>query len=93
MMLIDPDEGSEPEPLWAGSEVSRISSRGDEDFERPAPKPRPSPRLIAVENTAVHELLDELEQLMKVVSSGSVNEGQAQATADLIRALRALLDS
>jgi hypothetical protein len=92
MMIVDP-EGSEPEPLWAGSEVSRISSRIEDDSERMVPKPRPAPMLIAVENTAAHELLDELEQLMKIVSSGSVGEDQARAAAELIRALRSLLDT
>ena len=55
--------------------------------------PAEEPFLALVETSQSDELVDELEQLLKWVSTNDLNDAQAQAAANLVRSIRALLDS
>lgn len=55
--------------------------------------PAEEPFLAFADTNQSDELVSELEQLLKWVSSNDLNEAQAQAAADLVRSIRALLDS
>ncbi|HKZ19623.1 MAG TPA: hypothetical protein VJQ57_05880 [Acidimicrobiia bacterium] len=55
--------------------------------------PAEEPFLALVDTSQTDELVSELEQLLKWVSTNDLKDAQAQAAANLVRSIRALLDS
>jgi hypothetical protein len=51
------------------------------------------PLLMEAESSQHEDLVNELEQLMKWVSSGHLNDDQVRAASGLVRSIRALLES
>jgi hypothetical protein len=51
------------------------------------------PSLVEAESSQHEDLVNELEQLMKWVSSANLNDDQVQAASGLVRSIRALLES
>jgi hypothetical protein len=51
------------------------------------------PLLMEAESSQHEELVNELEQLMKWISSANLNDDQVQAASGLVRSIRALLES
>ncbi|HEX2421019.1 MAG TPA: hypothetical protein VHL55_05415, partial [Acidimicrobiia bacterium] len=49
--------------------------------------------LMEPESSERDDLMDELERLMKWVSSGNLNDDQVRAAAGLVRSIRALLEA
>ncbi|MGH8957995.1 MAG: hypothetical protein ACRDVK_04895 [Acidimicrobiia bacterium] len=112
VLAIDPpmkliDSASDPEPLWAGSELGGpiktpiedasdffVAPLEEETFEARELSTLEEPRLLrAVDSNQSQDLVDELEQLIKWVSSNDLDEAQVQAAAGLVRSIRALLES
>ncbi len=55
--------------------------------------PAKEPFLVLADTSGSDELVNELEQLLKWVSTNDLDEARSQAAADLVRSIRALLDS
>ncbi|MGH8924148.1 MAG: hypothetical protein ACRDWA_05845 [Acidimicrobiia bacterium] len=93
MMLVDPADDPEPEPLWAGNELGRwIKPPVEDPTDIFTPRPEATPVLIEVESIQRDDLVNELEQLLKLASTGNLSEAQVEAAAGLVRSLRTLLD-
>jgi hypothetical protein len=85
---LEPEEVEQPAREL---ELTPLKSRREPDEVEALPAEEPF--LALVESGQSDELVNELEQLLKWVSTNDLNDTQAQAAADLVRSIRALLDS
>lgn len=89
--FTSPVEPEEVEPPARSFQLTPLESvREPNEVEA---LPAEEPFLALVETSQSDELVNELEQLLKWVSTNDLNDAQAQAAANLVRSIRALLDS
>ncbi|HJU81391.1 MAG TPA: hypothetical protein VJ796_06545 [Acidimicrobiia bacterium] len=89
--FTSPLEPEEDEPTAHGFELTSLEPSPEPIEVEALPAEEPFLALADIKQSA--ELVDELEQLLKWVSTNELNEAQAQAAADLVRSIRALLDA